>query len=95
MTDAITSVLADDPDAYIDREITDATGTNLTFTANVAIGTGTYTTTGTWQGTPAATRILRIPVAGLTAGTHRMYLQIPGGNDLDLGRVYVVTRTDR
>lgn len=95
MTDAITSVLADDPDAYIDREITDATGSNLTWTPNVAIGSGEFNVTGTWQGDVAAKRVLRIPAAGLTAGTHRMYLQIPGGNDLDLGRVYVVARTDR
>ena len=95
MTDAITSVLADDPDAYVDREITDATGSDLTWTPTVAIGAAAYNVTAAWQGAVGPTRVLRVPVAGLTAGTHRIYLQIPGGNDLDLGRVYVVARTDR
>jgi hypothetical protein len=95
VTDALTTILADDPDAYVDREITDAAGADLTFTANVAIGTAAYTTAGTWQGDVGPKRVLRVPVAGLAVGTHRMYLQIPGGNDLDLGRVRVVARTDR
>lgn len=95
MNDALTTVLADDPDAYVDREITDATGSDLTFSPKVAFGTAGYTVTAVWQGAAGPKRVLRVPVTGLANGTHRMYLQIPGGNDLDLGRVRVVARTDR
>lgn len=86
------TVFADDADAYVDRQVTDAGGNPLTFAPQVAIGAGPYDLTGIWQGDPAPTRILRVPVSSLDVGTHRLYLSIPGSNDLDLGYVNVVER---
>lgn len=85
---------ADDPDAYVDRVITDTAGQPLTFVASVAAGAGAYEITATWQGDPAPVRTLRIPVASLAVGSHRLHLQVPGGNDIDLGYVKVVDRTN-
>lgn len=87
------TVFDDDPDAFMDRQITDAAGANLTFTPLVAAGSGAFDITAAWQGTAAPTRVLRVPVATLAVGAHHLYLQIPGGNDIDLGWVEVLTRT--
>lgn len=92
MTLSTVTVYADDPDAYVDRIITDAGGANLTFVATVAVGPGAYLITATWQGVAAAVRTLRIPVDALVVGNHHLYLSIPGGNDIDLGWVQVLAR---
>jgi len=41
---------------------------------------------------PSASRKLKVSLAGLAAGMHRLYLKVPGGNDLTLGSVYVRVR---
>lgn len=86
----------DDADAYVDRiigpEAVTATSPDLTFEATVAVKDGAYTVTATWQGDVGPTRTLRIPVAGLAEGLHRLYLSVPGGNDLDLGAVQMIAR---
>lgn len=94
MTLSTAVVYADDPDAYVDRIVTDTAGEPLTFVANVAAGAGAYDITASWQGDPAPVRTLRIPVASLAVGSHRLHLQVPGGNDIDLGYVKVVDRTN-
>lgn len=92
MTLPTVTVFADDADAYVDRQVTDAAGNPLTFAPLVAIGGGAYDLAATWQGDPAPTRVLRVPVSSLEVGTHRLYLSIPDSNDLDLGYVNVVDR---
>lgn len=87
-----TTVYEDDPDAYVDRLVTDAQGNDLTFTPLVAANAGAYDMTATWQGVVGPSRVLRVPVTALPVGIHRLYLAIPGSNDLDLGTVYVVAR---
>lgn len=59
----------------------------------VAIGTGSYTVAATWLGSADTTRQLRVPLTGLTAGTHSLYLKVPTGTDIALGRVVVKART--
>lgn len=78
---------ADDPDAYVDSQITDAAGTN-DFEPTVTAEDDTELTSE-WLGDPAATRVLRTTVFGLPAGGHRLRLHVPGGNDVDLGSVYL------
>lgn len=85
-------VIADDPDAYIERAVTSATGADLTFAIEVASGDGPYSLTGTWQGAVGPTRTLRVPVALLGVGAHHLYLRVPGDNDFELGWVRVVER---
>src|SRR5690606_19437722 len=92
MTLKTVTVYADDADAYVDRIVTDAAGTDLTFEPAVAVGAGDFDITATWLGDAAPSRTLRIPVAGLEVGTHRLYLSVPGGNDLDLGGVNITAR---
>lgn len=89
----VPTALVDDTDAYFDFEVTDRSGANLTFTANVAVDSGTYTVTGTWQGTAGPVRTLRVPSTGMTAGGHNLYLQVPSGGDFLLGRVLIQTRS--
>lgn len=89
----VPTAFADDTDAYFDFEVTDKTGANLTFTALVAVDAGSYSITGTWQGTAAPTRTLRVPSIGIAAGRHNLYLQVPSGGDFLLGRVVVQNRT--
>lgn len=93
MTLGNVTVYDDDTDAHLDRTITDNNGTDLTFTPIAAAGDGAYDITCTWQGTVGPVRVLRIPVDTLPVGSHHLYLQVPGGNDLDLGWVIVETRT--
>lgn len=93
MTLSTAIVYSDDADAYVDRIITDTAGTDLTFTATVAVDDGAYEIDATWQGDASSERTLRIPVADLAVGTHHLYLSVPGGNDIDLGKVKVVDRT--
>jgi len=59
----------------------------------VAIGPGNYTVAGTWLGSPAPSRQLRVPLSGLSAGTKYLYLKVPNGTDLRLGEVSVRVRT--
>jgi hypothetical protein len=86
-------VYSDDPDAFVDREITSAAGDDLTFTPMLSVGPGGFTRTGTWQGAVSSKRVLRIPCTELAPGPHHMYLSVPGGNDIDLGYVNVVVRS--
>jgi len=90
---SMVTVYADDADAYVDRIVTATGGESLTFAPTVAVDAGAFTITASWLGEPAAPRPLRIPVAELEVGRHRLYLNVPGGNDLDLGSVNVVVRT--
>ena len=85
-------VFADDEDAHVDRVVSDAQGNDLTFTPLVAVDGGAYEVAATWQGDPGPSRTLRVPVGSLLPGSHRLYLQVPGGNDLSLGSVHVMER---
>lgn len=89
----VPTAYVDDTDAYFDFEVTDRTGASLTFTANVGVDSGTYSVVGTWQGTAAAVRVLRVPTSGMAAGGHNLYLQVPSGPDFFLGRVLIKTRS--
>lgn len=86
-------VPAGDPDAYIERQVTDNAGNNLTFTPVIQVGDGTGPAdiTGTWQGAAAPTRVVRVPVGTLTETCH-LWLKVTGGTDIDLGWVEFVTR---
>lgn len=87
------TVYADDPDASITRRITAVpTADLLTFPPKVAVDTGDYVIDATWLGAESRDRELRVPVADLEPGRHRLYLQVPGFNDLALGDVIVRAR---
>lgn len=98
MTARIPVVYVDDPDAAIAYDVTNTAGASLTFDPKVALGDGDYTITGTWEGDPATTRRLRIPMAAAIAdqtvrsATYKVYLQNPNGADLLLGYVQVNRR---
>jgi hypothetical protein len=87
------TLFADDADARVDFQITDSTGgTNdwATPTVNATSNGGTTVAiTAVWQGDPGASRVLRVPMAGLTPGRHRLRLVVPDGNDVDLDAVYL------
>lgn len=87
-------VPAGDPDAYIERQVTDRDGTDLTFSPTVQVGDGTGPAdiAAAWQGAVAPTRVIRVPVGSLTATAH-LWLKVAGGTDVDLGWVEFVTRT--
>lgn len=89
----VPTAYVDDTDAYFDFEVTDRTGATLTFTPSVAVDAGTYSITGTWQGTASAVRVLRVPTSTMTAGPHNLYLQVASGPDFLLGRVLIKTRS--
>lgn len=83
-TQTDTVVYVDDDDAYVDRIVTNHTGSSLSFSPQVSIGPGPYSVTAAWQGDEGTTRTLRIPLAGIPAGWHRLYLRVPGGTDFEL-----------
>lgn len=83
----------DDTDAFADFTITDADGVNLDWATLVAIDAGAYNVTGVWQGVVGATRVLRVPLTGVAAGRHQLYLSVPNGNDLYLGMIAMTVRT--
>lgn len=88
-------VPAGDADAYIERQVTDNAGNDLTFSPVVQIGDGTGPAdiTGTWQGAAGPTRVVRVPVGPLLEGSHHLWLKVTGGPDIDLGWVEFVSRT--
>ena len=84
------TLYANDPDANVVYPITDAQGGTLDFPAVVQV-TGQPDITGQWLGDPGPTRDLKVPLAGLPAGSlHRLRLVIPGDNDVSLGQVRLV-----
>jgi hypothetical protein len=87
------TVYFDDPDASWTFTVTDKAGNDLDWTpVEVAADSGPYDLTATWEDVPSASRKLKVSLAGLAAGMHRLYLKVPGGNDLTLGSVYVRVR---
>lgn len=85
-------VYADDPDASWTFTVTDDEGTNDWTSPLVAAGSADYTIAATWLDDPAATRKLKVPLDTLPAGSHILYLQVPGANDVKLGSVRVADR---
>ena len=94
MTDYPT-VLADDPDAAWSFDVTDPDGNNLDWaTPKAAVNAGAYDIDATWLGDPAPTRRIRVPLdARDERGLVAVYLQVPGGNDIQLGYVNIRART--
>ena len=92
MTLRAETVYSDDTDAYVDRQVTDNSGGTLDWTPLVAVDAGPYDVAASWQGDPGPTRTLRVPLVGLAVGTHRLYLNVPGGTNLSLGSVHVTAR---
>lgn len=91
---ATPTIYLDDPDPFWTFTVKSADGTDVDWASPVvAIGPGSYTVTGTWLGSASATRKLSVPLAGLTAGTKRLYLRVPSGTDIQLGQVFVRNRT--
>lgn len=85
------TLYADDPDVFADFVVTAASGGTNDW-ASPTVETGTVVPVeivGTWQGDPGATRTLRVPLATLGAGWHSLRLQVPNGNDVNLGRIYL------
>lgn len=87
------TVYTDDTDPSWTFTVRSGDGTDVDWaTPVVAVGSGDYTIDATWLGDPAATRRLRVPLDGLTAGGHTLYLQVPNGADIKLGNVSKVAR---
>lgn len=93
---AMPIVYLDDADAFASWTVTDKQGQNLDWASpQIAIDSGSYLS-ATWQGSAAPTREIRLPMANglsLTAGVHTAHLKVPGGNDFELGGVYVKARS--
>jgi hypothetical protein len=85
-------VYTDDPDASVTRKITSQNGTDLTGTPKVAAGPDGYTITAEWLGDEGPERLIRVPVDDLDEGRYKLYLEVPGFNDLPLGEVLIVER---
>lgn len=79
------TLYADDPDVYVDDEITDATGNNLDWTPIVT--SGDTELSAEWLGDTGPVRTLRTHLTGLTPGNHRLRLNVPGGNDITLNSI--------
>lgn len=79
------SLYADDPQVHVDYAITDRDGEAVDFTPTVT--TGATVLTAAWVGGPGIQRTLRVELAGLTAGSYRLRLGNPDGNDVELGSV--------
>lgn len=93
---AMPIVYLDDADAFAAWVVTDADGQDLDWTTpQIAIGDGPYLA-AEWQGTPAPTREIRLPMPlglSLEPDVYGAYLKVPNGNDLNLGAVYITNRT--
>ena len=89
-------VYLDDPDAFVDWEVTDSQGQNLDWASpQIAIDSGSYLT-AEWQGVAGPTRTIRLAMPlglGLAPNVHGAYLKVPNGNDIILGAVYVTNRS--
>lgn len=86
-------VYTDDPDAAWTFTITSRDDTSINWSSPVvAIGSGTYTVSGTWVTAAGTTRQLSVPLSGLTKGVKRLYLRVPGGTDISLGDIQVRER---
>lgn len=92
MTD-IPTIYADDPDPTWTFTVTDSQGDDVDWaTPVVAIDDGAYEVTGEWQGAAAPSRQIKVPLDDLAAGIHRLYLRVPNGVDILLGKVNVQPR---
>lgn len=86
-------IFTDDTDASWTFTITSRDDTVVDWVSPVvAVGGAGYTVAATFLGSAATTRTLRVPLVGLAEGTHRLYLKVPNGTDLLLGRVEVLPR---
>lgn len=88
----IDTVYTDDANAWIERQVTDNSGGDLTWAPLVAVDSGDYDITAEWRGDVGSTRVLRVPLVGLEPGTHDIYLQNPNGPDWPLGQVIATRR---
>jgi hypothetical protein len=86
-------VYSDDPDASCTFTVTDKAGNDLDWAPLVAVKGGDYDITAEWLGDPAPERKVKVPLDSLAAGSHALYLKVPGGNDLRLGFVSVKDRS--
>jgi hypothetical protein len=84
----VTPLHADDPDAYVDDQITDANGGTNDW-VNPTVKSGATSIACTWLGEPGPTRTLRTPLTSLGPGEHRLRLVVPGDTDLTLESVYL------
>jgi hypothetical protein len=82
------TLYANDADVHVKYAITDADGGDNDW-ASPTVTTGATSITCTWLGTAGPTRTLRVPLTGLAAGSHRLRLVVPGGNDVGLGTVSI------
>lgn len=86
-------VYTDDPDASWTFTVRSKDDTEIDWSGPlVAIGPAGYVVSGTWETAAGTTRVLRVPLVGLTAGTHRLYLKVPGGADRPMGTVTALVR---
>jgi hypothetical protein len=91
-TDQPQIVYTDDADASVRFRARDRNGEDLDFTVKVAYGSAAYVD-GSWEGaTPSPERVFTAPAANLDEGLHNVYLQVPGGADMLVGRVLVKAR---
>jgi len=58
----------------------------------VAVGASGYTIAATWDSDPATTRTLLVPLSTVTVDS-TLYLKVPNGTDIKLGRVLVRARS--
>lgn len=83
------SFYADDPDAYVEFPVTDTSGGSVDW-ADPLVRAGETEIAAEWQGDPAPTRTIRVPLTGLTQGNHHLRLVVPGGPDQHMGTITLI-----
>lgn len=78
-----------DPDASVTYPVTDSSGGNVDW-PDPQVLAGTETIAAVWEGTPAPTRDLTVPLDALPVGSYYLWLVVPGADDILLGEVSIV-----
>jgi hypothetical protein len=94
MTSGNPVIYSDDTDASWTYTITSRDSTVVDWVSPlVAIGTAGYVVAATFLGSAATTRQIRVPLTGLSVGSYTLYLKVPNGTDIRLGRITVAARS--
>jgi hypothetical protein len=78
-----------DPDASVTYPITDSTGGNVDW-PDPQVLAGEVTLSATWEGAPAPTRDITVPLDALPVGSYYLWLVVPGADDILLGEVSII-----
>lgn len=88
-------VYTDDPDRHWSFKVDAEDGVTNVDWANPKAATkdGTYTISASWLGSPSPSRHIDVPLVSITVpGYYTLFLQVPGNNDIELGKVSVNDR---